>query len=155
MLAVAYTNVDGIDGYDLAADVLIAKVVDTNGDGSPSVGDTVVTDRYPADMSANSFGTFTMNTHVVDSVTIFETQVFVSSGKHQFNWRDSVSFDYFYEIIAQSSGGTQIFDYIGGEDTADRLAAESPSPSAPDTAVPYTTLNRRTDDPFIDVDLFI
>lgn len=48
VLAIAYTNVDGVKGFDESRGaVLIAKLVDTNGDGAASAGDTVITNQYP------------------------------------------------------------------------------------------------------------
>ena len=44
ILAVAYSDVDGLDGHS-TGDVLIARLVD-NGDGQPGAGDTVEMGRY-------------------------------------------------------------------------------------------------------------
>ena len=56
-LAVAYSNLDGINGYDSAgSDVPIAKLVDTNDDGVVSVGDTIETDQYPPDFDTAAVG---------------------------------------------------------------------------------------------------
>lgn len=55
-LAVAYSNLDGIDGYDpTGTDVLIAKLVDETGDGEVSVGDLVVTNLFPGDFIPSEF----------------------------------------------------------------------------------------------------
>ncbi len=71
LLAVAYSNVDGIDGFDPSGgDVLIAKLLDSNADGAPSAGDTVVTNRYPLNADATQFAAFRTTTHpVADVVT--------------------------------------------------------------------------------------
>lgn len=59
VFAIAWSNLDGVAGYQSGGtDVLIAKLVDTNGDGVVSVGDTVVGGRYPLDHAASAFGTF-------------------------------------------------------------------------------------------------
>ena len=68
-LAVAYSNLDGIDGYDPnGTDILIAKLVDTNSDGEVSVDDTVTTNQYPLDLDATAFGAFQVTTHVVSAL---------------------------------------------------------------------------------------
>lgn len=69
--AVAYTDLDGIDGYSAAGDQLIVKVVD-DGDGEPGAGDTIswglvptrpvppydFTDCGLADLTVRSFRSF-------------------------------------------------------------------------------------------------
>jgi hypothetical protein len=65
MLAVAYSNLDGVDGYDpTGSDVLIARLMDTNGDGVHSAGDTAVLVQYPLGLTAPEFGEFGSTTHV-------------------------------------------------------------------------------------------
>ena len=74
VLAIAYCDIDGLDGYS-TGDKLIAKLVDTNGDGMPSgiadVGpstpaDTIVMGRYPKDFGATTFGDWTVTSHQVE-----------------------------------------------------------------------------------------
>jgi hypothetical protein len=58
-LAIAYSNLDGVAGYDAAHDVMIAELVDTSGNGGPYV---LTTAHYPLNFSPqrfpNDFGAF-------------------------------------------------------------------------------------------------
>ncbi len=68
-LAIAYTSVDGLAGYDETSDVLIAKLVDTSHDGLPGAGDTVVTHKYPLSFDpVPEFGDFQVTSHAVHHV---------------------------------------------------------------------------------------
>ena len=69
VLAIAYTNVTDDGDYDEADDVLIAKLVDTNEDGVPGAGDTIVTNQYPLSFDrVPQFGDFQITTHAVHHV---------------------------------------------------------------------------------------
>ena len=69
VLAIAYTNVTDDGDYDEAVDVLIAKLVDTNDDGVPGAGDTIVTNQYPLSFDrVPQFGDFQITTHAVHHV---------------------------------------------------------------------------------------
>lgn len=49
-------------------EVLIAALVDGNGDGAPGPGDRVVTDQYPRSFDADDFGQFRVTEHEVAEV---------------------------------------------------------------------------------------
>lgn len=156
LLAVAYSNVDGIDGYDPAADVLIAKVVDSNVDGMSSVGDTVVTNKYPLDFDAATFGTFQVTSHTVTQVRGAQ-QTFVGvldEGGAEFYFEHNISTP--SERYIEIAPGHLFKVNIGEERVSDRdwLEASTDAPSAPDT--PISRQRPSTiDDPFIEVDLFV
>jgi hypothetical protein len=154
-LAVAYTNLDGVSGFDPAVDLLIAKVVDDNGDGIPSVGDSIITAQYPLDLDAASFGTFAVTSHPVVAVNSWTSGLlFVLSDKfppaHRFI-SSSTS-----EVYSEGSSGAfaSFFDYIdsGSEDF---IGVVGISPSQPDTPVGLSDQRvvRPEDNAFIDVDI--
>ena len=65
----AYSDIDGLDGYS-TGDVLIARLMDTSGNGIPSAGDTVEMGRYPTTLNPTSadFESWTAGPHTVVSV---------------------------------------------------------------------------------------
>lgn len=57
VLAIAYSDLDGTDGYDVSsADVFISRLDDTNGDGVPSAGDTITLGQNPLNFDETAFG---------------------------------------------------------------------------------------------------
>ena len=50
VFAIAFTNLDGVAGFNRGADVLIAELVDTNRDNTVNAGDTVHMGSYPLDL---------------------------------------------------------------------------------------------------------
>ena len=87
ILAVAYSDVDGVVGYS-TGDVLIAMLVDANGDLVPSAGDTVIMGRYPTNLDATAFGDWGVVSHAVASIDIqTATQIkMLDSGAGTFAW---------------------------------------------------------------------
>ena len=70
--AVAFSDANGNHTYESGTDVLIAALVDTNLDGTVSVGDTVETDAFPLTFDpVDDFGAFTVKSATVTSVTGF------------------------------------------------------------------------------------
>ena len=160
VLAVAYTNVDGIDGYDETADVLIAKLIDSNEDGIVSVGDTAVTGRYPLDSDATSFGTFQTTTHTVTGViNAFFEQVLVEVGADtEMEWMVAPELAQWSEIdeISQAFRQTVLVDgHVAGWGNAIQADPLSPSPSAPDTYVRFSDLGADNDESFLEVDILV
>lgn len=164
ILVVAYTNVDGLPGFDPATDVLIAKLVDTNGDASVSAGDTVVTERYPKafDFATAGFGNFTATTHIVASVlnaTADSNGVVVTNAVgDQFAWIHTTNtgglneLDLWGERDALNTTNTYVFDVFGLQACPrDEIVSDVASPSAPDATVSPSRCNTTGDDPFLDV----
>ena len=151
-LAVAYANIDGVDGYDdSGTDVLISKLVDTNGDEVPSAGDTVVLGRYPIDYGATAFGTFDDPVHTVTDVIFLTDQFGASVDIGQFIWANSAN----GEVAA--GVGAAPWNAVDSkvEGSTEQLTVQLGAPGSPDTAVPKQ--DRRatgTDDSFVDVDFF-
>ncbi len=154
VLAVAYTNVDGIDGYDETADVLIAQLIDTNTDDVPSAGDTVVTNRYPLDFAAATFGTFQVTTHTVASVSSNSSNYLnvLDAAGSQFIWA-SDPVEQYAEQVGFGFGTVNVHD--GPATYADLIWATLAAPSAPDTALLIETPDTTGDDPFVDVDILV
>lgn len=160
VLAVAYSNLDGVDGFHAGQDMLIARLVDTNRDGAASAGDTVELGRYPTDLAASGFGNFANTKFVATSVTFLDpNQVVVNIGAdHAFIWASfSPGLDAFGEGWNQTTVPEDhlVEDWHFPSTNLDNIEVFSSSPSGPDTAVPYTALSSATDDPFIDVDIYV
>lgn len=72
VFAVAFSDTNGNHTYEAGTDRLIAALVDTNEDGTVSVGDTVETDAFPLTFDPIAdFGAFTVKSAIVTSVTGF------------------------------------------------------------------------------------
>jgi hypothetical protein len=172
MLAVAYSNLDDINGYNPnGADVLIAKLVDTDADGLPSAGDTLYTNQYPLNFDATAFGNFQEKVHTVSnvawspyemlrlSITPTDEVVFQTSQSAPFPTGTFV--EQFYEaslsealeigsLLRDNNPGTAI-----GPDP-DYLKVFCCTISRPDTEISEANDGTDfTDDPFIDVDILV
>ena len=67
VLAIAFTDIDPTDGsFKDGIDVVIARLLDENGNGIVDVGDTVTTEDYPLDFEQMGFGMFTVTNQVID-----------------------------------------------------------------------------------------
>jgi hypothetical protein len=155
VFALAFSNVDGFPGFDPANDVLIAKLVDTTGDGLLDLGDTVVTERYPLDFAPTRFGpfgTFGLTSHEVANVsTTSSTSAVVTDGAgRQYSFGSSDTSQKYQEATSGTPRlETSIFDSFGSLDT---IHAQSSAPSHPDTLVdPRIFGTDLGDSPFIDV----
>ena len=153
MLAVAYINVDGVDGYLAGSDTLIAKITDFNEDGAVGPGDCVITDSYPTDFEGG-FASFRITSHNIASVQrSIPTYVAVTGengGFFQFTNSDG-------GLSEKYTEGNLVFETTFKEapQSFDRIDVSEGSPSNPTTAVPYPTEQfDQADDPFIDVDIF-
>lgn len=71
ILAIAYANLDGTDGYDAGQDVLIAEFVDDDGSPGPNAGDHIVMGQYPTKFTPTApadFADFGVRRHLVTGV---------------------------------------------------------------------------------------
>lgn len=162
MLAVAYSNLDGVDGYDPSgSDVLIAKLVDTDLDGAVSVGDTIETDRFPRNLSASNFAPFLVTTRTLYSVgsvsagliEVFDSPAGGFSSLQRFVWESRSSVERYSE--ERGPNFSLWLDRLTGEDSIDRYVIDPESPSRPDSILTDAITVRLSDDQFIDVDIFI
>ena len=158
LLALAYTEVDGIPGYDPAStDVLIAQFEDVDMNGEPSVGDIVRTNRYPLDINAASFGTFQTTEHVITGVqstnyTSVGLLVVVNSntGSDQtFFWIDESTLEQYGET---GPGFMGVVDGLAEPFVTDivQVTVGGMTPSNPDTVVNVGQI-RAGDQDFINV----
>ncbi len=160
LLAVAYINDDGVDGYNASHDTLIAGLFDTNEDGMVSVGDEVRTKQYPLDFGATApRGSFTAITHVVTTFTTpTPTIVQVRAGNSAFTFTsrpNGVDLGGIEQYTEQGLFLTDIIDCFGPpECTSDTISVNTASPSKPDTRVVIPSIGTSTLDAFIDVDIF-
>ena len=88
LFAIAYSDMNGNHSYEDGTDRLIAALVDTDEDGTVSVGDTVETDAFPLTFDpADDFGAFTTKSSPVTGVTGFTSEsVQVTSSATLITW---------------------------------------------------------------------
>jgi Ca2+-binding RTX toxin-like protein len=162
VLAIAYANLDRVSGFDREHDVLIAKLVDTDGNGADA-GDRITMGYYPTVFYPewpSDFGEWATKTHTVDyaSVDPRDIQVHDADGV-MFRWMSDYHGSEGYE---EGGGGTDatafVGDYVSCPITVgtDMIHVQSGSPSMPDQAVSriYTApVNRCRDNYFVDVEI--
>jgi len=169
LLAIAYANLDNIDGYDPINDQLIVALHDTNTDGQVSVGDVLDFGKYSdGTYTAGSLNLFNFDTpnlpiavtavNIGQSNTIFAQ---VSDGAGVSGYVDfdiGPSFEVFtYSETSQSYSAGDILGFGGNEsislwngtpDNAGAIQQQTPvAYSYNDTA--------GVDDIFLDIDIFI
>jgi hypothetical protein len=162
-LAVAYSNLDGVAGYDPAgSDVLITRLVDTNSDGVASIGDTVEFGQYPLDFDATTFGDFGTSSAAVTampSIPYPPANIGVWAAGWFYVWNDSPTADSYIEKASEAPAGIEdplvsLQDAVGAEPMIDVIVANPPGPvSNPDTAIPFVTRPAGADDAFFDIDI--
>jgi hypothetical protein len=149
ILAVAYSDIDGLDGYS-TGDVLIARLMDTSGDGAPGPGDIVDMGKYPTNLDASAFGDWLDPGHAVANVLVQDANLLflASVGGGGLGW----SKDAFQEYYEEALGGhfSSVLDGYGAPHS-DRLIIDAGSPSAPKTSFKQPSVSRYTDDAFVDV----
>jgi hypothetical protein len=160
--AIAFTNRDGIDGYDPAKDVLISELVDGNADGIIDVGDTINLGSYPLDLGAAGFGKFQATpltvTSICDSCGTLGPVVETAEGF--FTWRH-VGQPFPQDIFIFSSGAGESFVYDWTADSpsgtdCDQILVFAGGAGQPDTAAfdkDCSLESRTTDADFIDVEV--
>ncbi len=154
VFAVAYTDVNPSDGgYDPDVDVLIAKLIDGPGaalDGSPGIGDLIVTNRYPLGLTAPfAYGDFNVTTHTVTGISFVGAEfISVVVGGANFKWLNRSDSEAYNEDFNGDAGvgATSIVDA-----SSDLIIAQPPGPSQAQTLV-NGFLVRAGDDAFIDVE---
>jgi hypothetical protein len=160
VLAWAYTNLDGAPGFNPSADVEIARLDDTTGDGVPSAGDTMTMGRYPLNLNpavAADFGAFGVTQHTVTGIIVNHPdgvlRLEVGAGK-------AASFvaavgvgEQYLEASFEAPDPLEIFDAIAANSLDDRLFVPTDTPSAPGSPVGVISGGDQADGSFIDVDL--
>ncbi|MFT7007345.1 MAG: hypothetical protein ACJAXJ_001860 [Colwellia sp.] len=165
VLAIAYINRDGLPGFDAAAgDILISKLLDTNLDGTSSVGDTVVTSQFPTDLNASGVGNFSLNTFQVTHIRQSGAEnIHLQSGIRLFGWVSQLNNckDHYVEMPDYRgiyAAWTIIVD--GSCGWGDKVSIRTGSPSLPVLPVdilmfePWHSPASLSDDDFLEVDIF-
>ena len=126
-LAVAWTDLNGDHVYEASTDSLIARLVDTNGDGVPSVGDTITTNQFPRDHGATDFEPATVTTFAVTSVLIVESgRIVVGTAAGLFDWESLDGIEQYQEAVL-TVGAIVLIDNPVGE--CDKIDLQEDSPS--------------------------
>jgi hypothetical protein len=154
VLAIAYSDIDGLDGYS-TGDVLIAKVIDTNGDKTPSNGDTIIMGAFPKTATPTTTADFVgvgVASHTVTNVWAkgpFFLNVDSTGGTHEFTAINGTNPDSYWE----SAGGPNslVEDKVGASPDMVRLSNGGTSPGDPASSGSFAA-NSPTDDGLIDVE---
>ena len=134
-LAIAYANLDGRPGPG-EGDVLIAKLLDTDPDGVPSVGDAIVMGRYPTTLNPGSadFAHWTVKLHTVTGVDqIYSDNVRVAVGDNHHSWGASSRGQAYTEYVGEDPNGPAK-SFVADATTdgyANAIVIRVNSPSAP------------------------
>jgi hypothetical protein len=156
VFAVAWTDKNANHTYELATDVLIARLIDGNGNDTLDSGDVIETGAYPLDFGASAFGSFTVTSHVVDSVSVVggQTTVYDAAG-HPFRWQTPAIWgaEQYVEAVAGLGAGAELDDSALG--AQDAILMKSFAPSVPAIEVgPILSSASSTNDAFIDVAIY-
>ena len=142
--------------------MLITKWVD-DGDPGPGAGDRIITNQYPEDFAASTFGTFGVNEHTVTGVGAsngasecvanlptgpFGEEQFVSFTADTVDERYGEWGDY-----PQLASFTSFVDSFDGSGPLDVIAVTPASPSLPPDPLNPAGPVGGTDDAFLDVEL--
>ena len=145
VFAIAFTNLDGVAGFNRGADVLISELVDTNRDNTVNAGDTVHMGSYPLTFAGTTFGTFGVTSHTVtEPPDVAPNGVQVTGAGSQFFAMGHGTFFEFYEESTNGLDDSFLVDsYAAGCDFVKSsppvpACLQSPSPS-PRCAVPLWT----------------
>lgn len=166
IFAVAYMDVnDDGTGYNATQDLLIAKLVDANGDGVPGAGDKVVTAHYPLGFGSPlaGHGDFATTDFVITRFASFDGTCLAGqgvpdeAGSPTFLWQVKAimgggSYEGYSEYHATSSDLTSFEDRIGAA-FDDQMTINVDSPSKPATDLIWQAQFSDSDDPFVDVEL--
>ena len=151
-LAIAYSDLDRSGAYS-TGDVLIAKLVDANGDGAVGLGDTIEMGKYPTSLTPTmaDFVDWGVKGHAVKSLEeLTGTHVFVRTTMDElFKWHKNPGWENFGE--EGSAGFSTIQDGLNGT-AQDVIFMQPTSPSAPGAFTGPEPVNT-TDDRLVDVDL--
>ena len=156
VLALAYINLDGQDGYDPHADVLIAQFEDTDKSGDPTVGDTVRTNQYPLNLmpaGPADFGDFLTKEYSIAGIVVAAEQLTASTATGQYAWVLAAQLEGYGEDTFGTGPGTFFNDWRQPGGLDDVIGTNPASPSQPQQPA-AATATAPADDPFIDVDFF-
>jgi hypothetical protein len=158
-LVIAYSDVNNNQAYD-AGDVMIAKIVDTNGDTVISPGDTIKMGQYPTSPAVvtpagvrGAFEDWKVKTHtvaVVNNLGLNDVDVDTTTlGTHVWYRHAGTTNDSYFENGVAASNLSD--DYTAGG--TDFVAPDPASPSKPTSSLDLSGAGLG-DDPFIDVIIY-
>jgi hypothetical protein len=155
-LAVAYSDLDGDHTFS-SGDVLINRLVDTNGDGIPSAGDTIELGQYPIDFTLTNFASFDAPDLIVtdvDQLYYGEIAVTTANWANRLEWHGHPASEgeYYSEWVGVVHTG--IHDRFNDAIPADYITADPGTPSQPALPVLGMTRTQQGDDRFIDVHIY-
>ena len=168
-LAIAWSDLDGDHRYG-PGDVLISRFFDTNGDGTPSVGDTIYFGRYPLDFELTAFAAWGVTSYKlrkgdmnrwVSGTTLHSIGANrkISPGYyHEFGWDEAYRWaggqaEYYGDYEDFDGLRTEFIDQIAPpRDRPDSIHADFGSPGQPTSNVDVSKEDPEgIDDGFIDV----
>jgi hypothetical protein len=167
IIAIAYSNLDGTSGFDPGIDVLISKLVDADGGGSPSAGDLIILSRYPTTItptgSGADFAGFGVTSHVVTGVNYYYpaqnnhcggpcVNVSVGAYEHQWGFNAYTDDEWWQEISA--SDWASISDDVGGcQNGCGGIVIKRESQSSPSVAVQNISTVDDGDSDYLEVEV--
>lgn len=145
VLAVAWTDMNSDHAYETATDSLIAKLVDTNGDGVASMGDTITTSQFPRDHDATAFEPARVTAFEITSVLAADSgAIAAETDAGRFLWLSQDDVEQYQELASDT------ITLIDGHASCDQMELEQDSPSEIATpAIDFTC--GQGNDSFVDV----
>jgi hypothetical protein len=151
LLAIAYSDLNGNHIYD-AGDVMISQLLDTNGDGIPSAGDTVEMGRYPTSFEASAFADWGIRSHLVASVDVSEPdRIYTRDSTFGAHWWTRRSAGYYDQYVEHYDSLGTVSTFVDRE-VGDDLSTWASSPSRAAGRLEIATVGTG-DDRFIDVEI--
>jgi hypothetical protein len=133
VFVIAYSNLDGVAGFDPTGDALISRLVDTNRTNVIDAGDTIEIGTFPADLTGVSRISVGVATHTVATVRFaysYAVGVYTVAGD-DFLWNGNA---YYENLLGQ---GPDDVSYAAESVSTCFLEVKLISPSRPSTALPY------------------
>jgi hypothetical protein len=153
MFAVAFTDTNDNHTYEAATDHLIAALIDSNRDGTPNAGDTVVADEFPLTVDpVSAWGQFVLKSDTVTHVAILDGAVFADSATGSYSWEFAVDIELFDSVPLSLGFVSQIEDNGNpsfGTDDNVFIFPNSPLDPSPDTV--SSSVHDTADNEFIDI----
>jgi hypothetical protein len=143
------------------ADVLMAKLVDTNQDSRPSVGDYVITSKFPRHLDASVFVDLRVKRHLLNGLLEIDRaqpeMLWIADADAEFHWYDFMGpRQAGYEEYREKPRSDRVWEtmladsqYGGGS-----LRVSQTSPSRPSESYSELDSSGPGDQGFIDVDIF-
>lgn len=153
LFAVAFTDTNGDHAYQAGTDDLIAALVDSNRDGTPDAGDTVVANEFPLTVDpVSAWGQFGVKSDAVTNVSIVPGNVSAQSATGSYSWDVALDIEVFDSVSILGGFVSRIEDNgnpgFGNTDSVS-IFPDSPLGPSPDTV--SSSVHDTTDNEFIDI----